>query len=159
MKDGTNKEKGVSSMIAVIVLIFIVFGIAAVLIAALTAVGLREEPIDTRIGVDGFYRGSKQLSLIHLEGDTIHDAFTIDEGRIKAGNWGNLTVEINARLVETDPSGHVRYNGKVPEGAVNIDFCQGDVLVLPLKEPLIIHDALLIHYAPMNQLLFFDEII
>ena len=160
------EKKGVSPMVATILLISIVFGMAAALIAFLTSTGLPEEPIKVTLGVEGFYWGSKLLILNHLEGDTIFDAFTIDDGRIKAENWGNLEVNINARLVETDPSEDAKYNGNaykyydnVPEKAVNIDFGLGDVLVLPLKEPLIIHDVLLIHYAPKDQLLFYDEII
>jgi len=91
-------ERGVSPLIAEIILIAIVFSIATAVIVVLGATSVSVRTLDAQLGVDGFQWKSQRLVLHHLKGDVIKDAFVVREGEF---GWGDLVVKKSG--VEVEP--------------------------------------------------------
>lgn len=90
-------KKGVSPMIAEIILIAIVFLIASAVIVVLGRTEVSGKSINVTLGVDGFVHGSNRLTITSLGKDVIPDAFLIDG---ESFEWKNLIVKKTGREVE-----------------------------------------------------------
>ncbi len=99
-------EKGVSPLIAEIILIAAVFSIATAVIVVLGGVSFSVRTLDAKLGVDGFEWGSQRLVIYHLGGDVIREAFESREGSFR---WKDLVVKRTGREVEPL---NLRFNGK-----------------------------------------------
>jgi len=99
-------ERGVSPLIAEIILIAIVFSIATAVIVVLGGTNMSVRTLEAKLGVDGFEWKSQRLVLYHLGGDVIKEAFVIREGKLE---WGTLVVKKSG--VEVEPL-NARLNGK-----------------------------------------------
>ena len=108
-----RNEKGVSPMIATIVLIFIVFAIAAAIIVALASAPRPTPPfggvfmIERENDLPGSFVGDNVIVIKHTGGDTLYDAFDcyygVDNENKKYENYykyRNLEVRVNGILQE-----------------------------------------------------------
>ncbi|MEM2426786.1 MAG: hypothetical protein QXF20_04735 [Candidatus Hadarchaeales archaeon] len=108
--------KGVSPLIAEIILIAIVFSIATAVIVVLGGVSFSVRTLDAKLGVDGFEWRSQRLVIHHLGGDIIRNAFLIRDGVFY---WGDLVVKKSGREVEAL---YPRLNGKRAEYLIYEDM-------------------------------------
>ncbi|MEM2865970.1 MAG: archaellin/type IV pilin N-terminal domain-containing protein [Candidatus Hadarchaeales archaeon] len=99
-------EKGVSPLIAEIILIAVVFSIATAVIVVLGGVSFSVRTLDAKLGVDGFEWGSQKLVIHHLKGDVIREAFETCGENFR---WKDLVVKKTGREVEPL---NLRFNGK-----------------------------------------------
>ncbi|MCQ8897849.1 MAG: hypothetical protein NQU48_00120, partial [Hadesarchaea archaeon] len=99
-------EKGVSPLIAEIILIAIVFSIATAVIVVLGGTSMSVRTLDAQLGVDGFQWRSQRLVLHHLKGEVIREAFVVRDGKF---GWGDLVVKKSG--VEVEPL-NARLNGR-----------------------------------------------
>ncbi len=105
-----------------------------------------EPPLFPFLTVSGFGENSTELTLKHVYGETIKDAFELENGAI---SWRNLEVRVNALKVTVKGGG--KLNGR--EGGGRCDFKAGDVLSLPV-EGFRKGDELLLVYAPQGRPLY-----
>jgi flagellin-like protein len=99
-------ERGVSPLIAEIILIAMVFSIATAVIVVLGGTSMSVRTLDAKLGVDGFEWKSQRLVLYHLQGAVIEEAFVVRNGELE---WGSLVVKKSG--VEVQPL-NARLNGR-----------------------------------------------
>jgi len=98
--------RGISSLIAEIILIAMVFSIATAVIVVLGGTSMSARTLDAKLGVDGFEWKSQRLVIHHLKGDVIKNAFVIRDGKF---GWGDLVVKKSG--MEVEPL-NARLNGR-----------------------------------------------
>jgi FlaG/FlaF family flagellin (archaellin) len=129
-------EHAVSPVIAVIMVIALTVMIAAVATAFASEIihGLKKTP-NAALAVEGAYKGSKSMTIIHHGRDTIVHAFSgTTDGQLGTANWSALEVRINgAVFAEADPANATtRLNGATGFGTAGFEV--GDELKLDLSD-------------------------
>jgi len=126
-------ERAVSPVIAVIMMIAIVVIIASVVAAFAYGIigGVTKAP-NAALVVDGAYKNSEKIIIVHHGGDAIVDAFgSATAGQLGDANWSTMEVRLNGLPYEEIALA----NSTTLNGANNFgadDFEPGDELVLNL---------------------------
>ena len=90
------KQKGVSSIIATIVLIFIIFAIAALLMASIASRPSPTPPYSGEFVIENVTVGKNVIVVKHVSGDPCYDAFDyVDNDAAKTDTIRNLEVKLN----------------------------------------------------------------
>lgn len=144
-------EKGVSPVVATILLIAIVVVAVGAIAAFVLGRPMTPHPIAASISVSGAYKHSTTLTLEHTGGDPIRNAFvenSDDDNVITSENWINMEVRINGAKVTA-------MNCKLNRVGIpsSSDFEVGDILVFNISEALSSGDEVTISYTPANQIL------
>ena len=113
---------------------------------AIASAGGPKPPPSPILCVSGFKAGSENLTVTHLYGDPICEAFEIENGAIE---WRNLDVRLNALRVRVTEGGTL--NGRSDVGLC--DFVSGDVLRFPIKK-LERGDEILLVHTPTGRLFY-----
>ena len=153
-----RNEKGVSPMIATIVLIFIVFAIAAAIIVALASAPRPTPPfggvfmIERENGLPGSFKGDKVIVVKHTGGDTLYDAFNYN-GLDNKDNYINLEVRVNGVIRDNIIfliSGGENFTYASKKSA---KLVAGDQFKVQLDNKLELYDRITLIYTPLNQML------
>jgi len=136
----------VSPVVAEVLLIAIALSLGLALGWILGSSRTPEPPLFPFLIVSGFRENSDQLTIRHVYGETIREAFELENGRIL---WRNFEVRLNAVKVRVEKGG--RFNGSQEGG--RCDFKAGDVLSFPV-EGFRKGDELLLIYVPQGRLLY-----
>ena len=136
------EKTGITPLIAEVILIGISFAVSIALLAVLMGAASIPSPSKPpALGIEGFEKGSKVLVLMYIEGDTLLDSLSINDGIIE---WKNLKVGLSGEVISTDPSEKCTYNGE--KNVERVDLGAGDVLKVYLMKPLTQADTLMVHY-------------
>jgi len=133
---------GISPTLAEVLLLSLVLALGFFIGWAVISSRTPEPPLFPFLAVSGFRENSTELTIKHLYGRTIKEAFDIENGAI---SWRNLEVRINALKVTVREGG--RLNGCMNVG--RCDFKTGDVLSFPV-EGVKRGDELLLVYVPQG---------
>ncbi len=168
-------SKGVSPMIATIVLIAIVFAVAAILALSLASAPQPEVIFGGQLAMENIENGRDVITIKHVYGDRANDALKA----VKVGgthpnetdnywDWKNLELRINGVVVShTADQGIIQVisEGKIENvnsSAVydgdTISLIVGDKIVVKLSSPLTIGDKVLLKWVPKNQSLVEKEV-
>ena len=144
-------SRGVVPLVAEVILLVITLTVASLLIIVLAGLPATPPPPRVTFGIDGFEAGSDRLTIHHIEGEMIVDAFTLRDGKIE---WVNLEAMLTAVPIETAPGRRATFNGET--SGENIDFAAGDTLIIPLKDKIGAGAALVILHVPSRTPLYIE---
>lgn len=157
LKGAGKREKGVSPVVATILLIALVIIAVASIAAFLGRIQVPEKPLSATISIDNAKKNKTALTIKHTGGDGIIGAFygkSNDNFAISPDNWNNMEVRINGAKVGTKDN-TTKLNGENVKGSL-YDFKVGDVLYFELAVPadkLSSGDVITIIYVPVNQVI------
>jgi len=156
-------------MIATIVLIAIVFAVAAILALSLASAPQPEVIFGGQLQLENIENGRDVITIKHVYGDRANDALkAVKTGTENYWDWKNLELRINGVVVShTADQGIIQV---VSEGKVeNVDstavsdgdtiaLVVGDKVVVQLSDNLTIGDKVLLKWVPKNQTLVEKEV-
>ncbi|MEM2978441.1 MAG: hypothetical protein QXM46_04040 [Candidatus Hadarchaeales archaeon] len=133
---------GISPTVAEVLLLALTLSLGFAVGWAIGSSRTPEPPLFPFLTVSGFRENSTELTIKHVYGETIKDAFVLEGGAI---SWRNLEVRVNAIKVTVKGGG--RLNGRGEGG--RCDLRAGDVLSFPV-EGFRRGDELLLVYVPQG---------
>lgn len=160
------EQKGLSPMVATIVLIAMVMVIAGVLAAGISG-GAPQAPASVRLTLDDVEDGSTTLTVSHSGGDSILDAWSIIENPGTGDNdnlqFNKLEIRIGGEKITGENVLSLTSEGveQVEQGENKIDltFAVGDTLIMENISPTMQSgDEIKVVYTPQNQLLLSTEV-
>jgi len=147
MKIFNKNNNGVSVIVSVLIVAVISIIIVVPIYAYLSGMPKKTGPIAITIDCK-YYNDTKILKLIHLNGDPIYNAITIDE--VDGNSWNNLAVRINDLL--TGPNGVGKAN--ITEIPNQQNFTKGDMITILFDGDAIeSKDVITVYYTPKGQLI------
>jgi len=146
-------SKGVSPMIATIVLIAIVFAVAAILALSLASAPTPSPPSASTFQLENVENGRDTIVIKHVVGDRANDVIDNTTGTIK---WKNLELRLNGEIVpatgiEEIVSEGTRYTRPLPTKLYSTVV--GDRIRVKLTRALVIGDEVSLKWVPKNQTL------
>lgn len=165
-------SKGVSPMIATIVLIAIVFAVAAILALSLASAPQPEVIFGGQFQLENIENGRDVITIKHVYGDRANDALkAVLTGSENYWDWKNLELRVNGVLVSgygviiqvisegKDVTNDVLAStGPAVSDGDTIALVVGDKVVVQLSDNLTIGDKILLKWAPKNQTLVEKEV-
>ncbi len=173
-----NGTRGLSPIVATIVLIAMTMTIAGVLSAGLSG-GASEEPRKSGITVKGVFPGSDGVEIVMQSGDPYLDAYHILNDNLDGGNdnivWNKLELRISGETASADIVKATREGEEVfapdnDSGSINIEpdwyvqendiaLSVGDIVELENVEPVMQDgDTVKIAWKPQDQLIYEEEV-
>ncbi len=149
-------DRGLSPMVATIVLIAMVMVIAGVLAAGLSG-GTQNEPRQAGMSIEGLEPGSDHVKIHMKSGDILKDSFDMDSDDNIV--WRNLELRVAGENVEADVA-KATEAGIHKQGPENqLDLQAGDLLELENMVPqLKSGDEVTLVWTPNDQILFTEEV-
>ena len=138
-------SKGVSPMIATIVLIAITFAIAGILIAGLLGAGAPTQPWGGNLAFEDAHAGSRAVWLKHMGGETLVNAFNFNPVQ-GTYDWINLEIRLNDVAATVDLTELWLSGQKITEERFSVNFATGDKVQLTFYEPLVPGDVIMLIY-------------
>jgi FlaG/FlaF family flagellin (archaellin) len=152
-----NDQRATSPVLGEILLIAVVI-IIAVVVAAF-AYGILEHATKVttaKLQIEGASVGSSSITIVHMGGDTISNAFTVNASapthHLDESVFNALEIRLNGALFE----GNATLNTEV---IAKPEFEAGDELVLQLEDPLKSGDQISILFVPSNQVLHWTVVV
>ncbi len=154
-------SRGVSPMIATIVLIAIVFAVAAILALSLASAPQPATPFSGQLSLENIESGRKMITIKHVYGERAPDVIENAAGTLK---WKNLELRINGviasiagdNLVEFISEGTRIYPGSTISGSKSMVV--GDLIRVKYDTGLKIGDTVSLKWVPKNQTLVSVEV-
>jgi len=152
-------SKGVSPMIATIVLIAIVFAVAAVLALSLASAPQPEVIFGGQFDLENVENGRNVITIEHVYGDRANDALKAVKDGENYWDWKNLELRVNGVLV-SGPGVIIQVisEGKIADvdneavrNGDTVALVVGDRVVVKLPDNLTIGDKVMLKWAPKNQ--------
>jgi flagellin-like protein len=152
-----NDQRAVSPLIAEILMIAVVIITAAMLAAySYNLLEHATEISSVILQIEGARVGSSSITIVHMGGDTISNAFTANASapthHLDESVFNVLEVRLNGVLFE----GNATLNA---EAIAKPEFEAGDELVLQLEDPLESGDRISILFVPSNQVLHWTVVV
>jgi flagellin-like protein len=141
-------DKALSPIIGEMLMIVVVFILAAILaVYAYTILDSATEVSSTTILIEGAEAGATSLTIVHIGGDKIPNAFTPSSSCfVNESVFDVLEVKINGAIYEG--------NATLNSGAISkSDFDVADELALKLDQPLSSGDRISVIYVPSGQII------
>ncbi len=155
------EQKGLSPMVATIVLIGLVMVIAGVLAAGLSG-GTPQAPKNARIGVDDLSPDTTTITLSHNGGDDLLKAFGLTDDDNFVPNQVDVRLNgqsLKGENVATLTTNGTPYDDAKSESRENIDFVVGDILVFDnLTKSVSSGDSFTVIWTPNDQMLLSTEV-
>ncbi|TDA32226.1 MAG: hypothetical protein DSO04_02590 [Hadesarchaea archaeon] len=164
-------SRGVSPMIATIVLIAIVFAVAAILALSLASAPQPSVIFGGQLSLENVESGRTVIVIKHTYGDRANDAVTVrlsENGLITQFAWKNLEMRVNGATsgitIQKVISGGTSYalndNGlqKGLADNTNLSLVGGDQIQVHLTNPLTIGAKVSLKWVPKNQTLIEREV-
>jgi len=153
-------SKGVSPMIATIVLIAMVFVIAAIMALGLASGPQPSAPFGGSLILENVENGRDVIVIKHTFGDRAPDVVENSGGTLK---WRNLELRVNGEIVPaTKITEMVSEGRKINFGQVTtstlFSMVVGDRIRVKLDSPLKLGDTVLLKWVPKNQALVEKEV-
>ncbi|MEM2619498.1 MAG: archaellin/type IV pilin N-terminal domain-containing protein [Candidatus Hadarchaeales archaeon] len=146
-------SKGVSPMIATIVLIAIVFAVAAILALSLASAPQPSVIFSGQLSLENIENGRTAITIRHTYGERANDVI---ENANNAVRWKNLELRINGEIIQPGPNSVMISEGtKVTWGATAKTYAMvvGDRIYIPLPSALKIGDTVSLKWVPKDQVL------
>jgi FlaG/FlaF family flagellin (archaellin) len=150
-------QRAVSPVLAEVFMIMVVI-IAAAMLAAYSYNLLEHtsEISSVILQIEGARVGSSTITIVHMGGDTISNAFTVNASaptyHLNESVFNVLEVLLNGALFDG--------NATLNTGAIaKPEFEAGDELVLQLEDPLESGDRISILFVPSNQVLHWTVVV
>ncbi len=153
-----NDQRAVSPLIAEILMIAVVIITAAMLAAySYNLLEHATEISSVILQIEGARVGSSSITIVHMGGDTISSAFTVNASAPthhlnNESVFNVLEVRLNGALF----AGNATLN---TEAIAKPEFEAGDELVLQLEDPLESGDRISILFVPSNQVLHWTVVV
>ncbi|MEM2866380.1 MAG: archaellin/type IV pilin N-terminal domain-containing protein [Candidatus Hadarchaeales archaeon] len=151
-------SKGVSPMIATIVLIAIVFAVAAILALSLASAPQPSVIFSGQLSLENVENGRTAITIKHTYGERANDVIENSGGTVK---WKNLELRVNGEIIQPTASTIMISEGtKVTWGATARTYSMvvGDQIWIPLGKTLNIGDKVSLKWVPKNQTLVEKEV-
>jgi flagellin-like protein len=151
-------SKGVSPMIATIVLIAIVFAVAAILALSLASAPQPSVIFSGQLSLENVENGRTVIVIKHTYGERANDVVENSGGTLK---WKNLELRVNGVIVPaTNIVEMVSEGSKVTFGATAATYAMvvGDQIRVSYTTGLKIGDKVSLKWVPKNQTLIEKEV-
>jgi flagellin-like protein len=155
-------SKGVSPMIATIVLIAIVFAVAAILALSLASAPQPSVIFGGQLSLENVENGRTVIVIKHTYGDRANDAVVgIKDNKLK---WKNLELRVNGviqdNIIYMISEGRDLNVGTTNGPTENATYAMvvGDLIKVQLSKPLTIGDKVSLKWVPKNQTLIEKEV-
>jgi flagellin-like protein len=152
-------SKGVSPMIATIVLIAIVFAVAAILALSLASAPQPSVIFGGQLSLENVENGRTVIVIKHTYGDRANDVVENKSSDNKF-HWKNLELRVNGLIVPAENIVTFVSEGTSAIGKGNGYYAMvvGDQIRIQLSTPLTIGDKVSLKWAPKNQTLIEREV-
>jgi FlaG/FlaF family flagellin (archaellin) len=143
-----DDDKALSPVIGEILIIAMVAVMAAIVAAyAYNILDSATGVSSATIVIEGAEAGSSRITIVHMGGDKIPNAFTpSSECFVNESVFNNLEVKINGAIYEGDATLN---SGEIAKS----DFTAADELALKLDHPLSSGDVIRVIYVPVGQIM------
>jgi flagellin-like protein len=156
-------SRGVSPMIATIVLIAIVFAVAAILALSLASAPQPSVIFSGQLSLENVENGRTVIVIKHTYGDRANDAVVgTADNKLK---WKNLELRVNGVIQDNiiymiSEGRKIENIGKEngPTAGATYAMVVGDLIKVQLSQPLTIGDKVSLKWAPKNQTLIEKEV-
>jgi flagellin-like protein len=152
-------SKGVSPMIATIVLIAIVFAVAAILALSLASAPQPSVIFSGQLSLENVENGRTVIVIKHTYGERANDVVENSSSDSRF-HWKNLELRVNGLIV---PAENIETfvsegNNVIGKGYGYYAMVVGDQIRIRLSKPLSIGDKVSLKWVPKNQTLIEKEV-